>query len=199
MKLQRHFGIEIEKATGRGVATGLNRIRARERRLAAVREAGHVIVARRAGLEVVSAWIAPEAGGRTWIGQIQFRSMRWAEEHVRRMVGVAGSVADHLWRGGWIEDYSPRGSMSESDWHLAGCVQDEAHDLLMDAARDVARILARGGSGWQALIAESRWLIISSRGTLSIDRFQSVLSIPAAARIFGNITARKPNLRQRPS
>jgi len=183
MNIQRHFGMEIEKATGCGVTGEVSRIRAKERRLAAVREAGHVIIARRVGFEVVSAWIAPEAGGRTWIGQIQFKSLRWADEHARRMVGVAGSVADHLWSGGWIEDYSPQGSMSESDWQLAGCVQDEPDDLLTDAARDVARLLARGGSGWQALIAESRWLIVSSRGTFSIDRHQPVLASRAAARI----------------
>jgi hypothetical protein len=172
MKLQRHFGIEIAKATGRSVAMGLNRIRAKERGLAAIREAGHVIIARRVGLEVVSACIAPEAGGRTWIGQVQLKGVRWADEHALRMVGVAGSVAEHLWSGGGVEGYSPQGTMSESDWHLARCVQDEPNDLLMDAARDVARLLTRGGPGWQALIAEARRLIISSRERPSIDRYQ---------------------------
>jgi hypothetical protein len=152
---------------------GLNRIRARERRLAAVREAGHIVIARRMGLEIVSAWIAPEAGTRTWIGQIQIKGVREVDELSRRMVGVAGSVAEHLWLGGWIQDYSPEGLMSECDWHLAGCVRDKPDDKLMEAAGAVARVLAHGASGWRALIAETRRLIVSSRRPLSIHPYQA--------------------------
>ncbi len=35
---------------------------ARERRLAAVHEAGHVVIARRVGFKIASAWIMPNAG-----------------------------------------------------------------------------------------------------------------------------------------
>jgi len=79
------------------------------------------------------------------------------------MVGVAGSVAEHLWLGGWIEDYSPEGSMSESDWHLAGCNPDEPDDALVDAAGEVGQLFDRGGPGWRELIAETRRLIVESR------------------------------------
>jgi hypothetical protein len=58
---------------------------------------------------------------------------------IRRMVGMAGSVAEHLWFGGWIEDHYPDG-MSESDWYLAGCSpSDEPYDPIMEAAEEVAR------------------------------------------------------------
>ena len=169
----------------KAVTMSLNRIHARERRLAAVREAGHVVIARWIGVEIMSAWIAPytgETGELTWIGQIRISSMRGADKFSRRMVGVAGSVAEHLWRGEWIEDYSPEGSMSETDWLLAGCVQDIPDDQLMDAAGEVSRILARGGPGWQALIAETRRLIVSSRWTRSHHRHQTV---PANAAVAG--------------
>jgi len=48
---------------------------ARDRRPAAIHEAGHVVVARQLGIEISSAWIAPNDGGlpdeRTWIGRVQ--------------------------------------------------------------------------------------------------------------------------------
>jgi hypothetical protein len=143
------------------------RILARERRVAAIHEAGHVVVSRRLGFELLSAWIAPHDGepdDRTWIGRVQIRRSHEASEHDRRMLGVAGSVAEHLWHGGWIEDYSPDEAMSESDWHLAGCdPDDEPDDVFLDAIEDVGRLFTRNGSGWQELVAESRRLIVASR------------------------------------
>jgi hypothetical protein len=143
------------------------KIRARERRLAAIHEAGHVVVARRLGFELLSAWITPHGGEpdeRTWTGRVQIRRPDEASESGRRMVGIAGSVAEHLWSGGWIEDYSPDEAMSESDWHLAGCdPDDEPDDVLMDAIEDVGRLFTRDGAGWQELLAEARRLIVASR------------------------------------
>jgi hypothetical protein len=142
---------------------------ARDRRMAAVHEAGHVVIARRLGLEIVSAWIVPNDGEpdeRTWAGRVQIRRPHEADEVSRRMVGVAGPVAEYLWRGGWIEDYFPDEAMSESDWHLAGCEPDKPDDALMDAIGEVGQMFARGGSGWQDLIAESRRLIVASRSSV---------------------------------
>jgi hypothetical protein len=144
------------------------RILARERRSAAIHEAGHVVVARRLGFDLLSAWITPHDGeeedDKTWIGRVQIGRPHEASEHDRRMLGVAGSVAEHLWHGGWIEDYSPDEAMSESDWHLAGCdPDDEPDDVFLDAIEDVGRLFTRDGAGWQELIAESRRLIVASR------------------------------------
>jgi hypothetical protein len=143
------------------------RIAARDRRSAAVHEAGHLVVARQYGLKIHSAWIVPNETKdprqeRTWDGQVQITTTS-APEIVRRMVGVAGAVAEHLWRGRWIEDYSPEGNMSESDWHLAGCNPDEPDDAFMHAVEEVGQLFERDGLGWQELIAESRRLIIAGR------------------------------------
>jgi hypothetical protein len=78
---------------------------------------------------------------------------------------VAGSVAEHLWLGGWIDDYFPD-TLSEDDWHLTGCPPRQPDDTLMEAIGEVGQLLARGGSGWQELIAESRWWIVASRPSI---------------------------------
>jgi hypothetical protein len=56
----------------------------------------------RLGFELLSAWITPHDGepdDQTWIGRVQIGRPHEASEHDRRMIGVAGSVAEHLWRG----------------------------------------------------------------------------------------------------
>jgi hypothetical protein len=165
MNLQRYFW-DDKKPTRSSVAKSLIRTRAKERRLAAVREAGHVVIARRVGLEIVSAWIASGGGQGEWIGQTQFRNANGTDKFALRMVGVAGSVATHLWCGRSIEDIFPEGSMSECDWHLAGYSVNANDAQLMDAVRGVAYLLVREGPGWQELIAETRWLILDSRKLL---------------------------------
>jgi hypothetical protein len=140
-------------------------ISARDRRMAAVHEAGHIVIARALGFEVWSAWIGPNTGEvveRTWIGHVRIAGLENADDVSRRMVGVAGSVAAHLWCGGTIEDFSPD-AMSRSDWYFAGCDPNEPDDALMDAIGEVGRLLARDGPIWQELIAESRRLILASR------------------------------------
>ena len=99
----------------------------------------------------------------TWLARLQIHNPGKLPKSPQRMVGVAGSVAEWLWQGGWIEDYSPEGLMSESDWHLAGCAPDEPDDALMHAVEEVGQLFERDGPGWQELIAEARRLIVASR------------------------------------
>jgi hypothetical protein len=86
---------------------------------------------------------------KTWIGRIQIVQAP-ADPLARRMIGVAGEVAEHLW-------------FDESDWRLAGCEPDEPDDLLIDASAEVDRLLSRETPYWRALIAEIRHLIVQSR------------------------------------
>jgi hypothetical protein len=141
------------------------RILARDRRGAAVHEAGHITIAARFGMYPVSAWIVRNdpAGDyeRTWIGRVQFHQLGRLTPQQRRMVGVAGSVAEWLCGGGWIEDYFPE--MSESDWGLAGCEPDEPDGALMDAVADVGELFERDGPGWRELMTEARRLVVHSR------------------------------------
>jgi hypothetical protein len=144
------------------------RIIARDRRDAAVHEAGHVVVARQFGCEIASAWIIPVDNPgpdeTTWTGRVQIKPP--ADPLARRMVGVAGEVAEHLWASGWIEDFCPY-AMSEGDRRLAGWDSEEPDDALidalLDAAAEVGRLLSRDGPQWQTLIAETRRLIVQSR------------------------------------
>jgi hypothetical protein len=137
---------------------------ARDRRMAAVHEAGHVVVARRFDLEILSAWIVPNDAGpeeRTWRGGVLIKKAG-APEMVCRMVGCAGAVAEWLWGGNWIEDFYLDG-MSEADWLIAGCAEGCPDDALMDAVQQVGKLFERCGAGWQELVAEARRLIVDSR------------------------------------
>jgi hypothetical protein len=143
------------------------KISARHRRVAAVHEAGHVVVARRFGLKIGSAWIAPNDGPeeRTWVGRVEI-STADAPEIACQMVGMAGSVAERLWQGESLGDYWLGDLMSDSDLRLAGCPlseADEADDMLWDAAIKVEKLFERGNEGWQELITEARRLIVDSR------------------------------------
>lgn len=147
-----------------------NRTLARDRRMAAVHEAGHVVIARRVGFKTAVAWIWPNEGRReerSWLGRPLLQKAPQVDDLSRRRVGVAGSIAEHLWHGGWIGEYlrqeEIQEEMSESDWRLAGGVPNEPDDVLISAIGEVGQLLARGGSEWQSLIAESRRLIMDSR------------------------------------
>jgi hypothetical protein len=115
-----------------------NRTLARGRRMAAVHEAGHVVIARRVGFKTAVAWIWPNEGRReerSWLGRTLLQKGPQVDDLSRRMVGVAGSIAEHLWHGGWIGEYLPQEEMSESDWRMAGCVPNEPDDVLDECNR----------------------------------------------------------------
>jgi hypothetical protein len=142
------------------------RIAARDRRNAAVHEAGHIVVARWARAGVASAWIIQNDGlaadEKAWAGRVQIISVSDVNPHRRRMIGVAGAVAEHLWCDGWIEDFWPDG-MSDSDWRLAGCGPDEYDDALWHAIHSVGRMFRADGPVWPAVLREARRLIVNSR------------------------------------
>jgi hypothetical protein len=78
------------------------RISARDRRNAAMHEAGHIVVARLFSIEVAHAYIyiSDEVSDilcdKTWLGHTVFnaRDLRSANRRQRAMFGVAGAVAD---------------------------------------------------------------------------------------------------------
>jgi hypothetical protein len=139
------------------------RIAARDRRSAAVHEAGHLVVARWAGAEITSAWIAPNnspaADEKTWGGGVQIVDRTVLDPHRRRMIGVAGLIAEHLWGGGWIDDFWPEGNMSESDWHMAECEPDQPDEALWRAIDSVGRMFTVDGPVWPVVLREARRLI----------------------------------------
>lgn len=141
------------------------RIAARDRRNAAVHEAGHLVVARWAGAEIASAWIIPNDGlaadEKAWGGRVQICG-RIVDPHRRRMVGVAGAIAEHLWRDGWIEDFWPDG-MCDADWQFAGYELDQPDDAFWRAVDSVDSMFRADGPVWPAVLHEARRLIVDSR------------------------------------
>ena len=145
------------------------RIIARDRRLAAVHEAGHVVVAVRFGLYPDAAWIrraeVPMSDARTWVGCVRFPGLALLSSLERRMLGCAGAMAELSWQREdihpdyWIE----ADRMSESDWRLAGCQFGEPDDICIEAIEELEYLLSEDGPLWSDLLREARQLIIDAR------------------------------------
>jgi hypothetical protein len=114
-----------------------SRIEARDRRLSAIHEAGHAVIARHVGARVEWAEIwrnpAPDEGEKTWIGRIRFEGLSHPRPRVA-MIAVAGAIAEHVWRddadfleneGEWAWD--EEAIMSPTDWAMAGCEPGDLH------------------------------------------------------------------------
>jgi hypothetical protein len=147
------------------------RIDARDRRLVAVHEAGHQLVADYLGVPMGGAYIrraaAPEPGELSWCGHVSLYGSAPAEKLC--LVAVAGAVAEAAWSG----DEPDLAMMSESDWEMAGFASRRrvrragyGRDLF-EALDDVWSLLRRGGPLWPELVREARRLIEEARGTLS--------------------------------
>ena len=149
------------------------RTQARDRRLAAVHEAGHAVVAEHIGIEDVEAWIAPfgtqDSGTeKSWIGRCSW-PRDWIEPHRRRLLAVAGLAAEQVWSQ--IPDGHPIGAdtdalfdpdaMSRTDWCGTGCAPGEPDRGTDRALVKCVRLLATSLRGeW---LAEARRLIEASR------------------------------------
>jgi hypothetical protein len=150
------------------------RIEARDRRLAAIHEAAHMVMARHVGVSGVEAWIVrtPNAGPdeKTWIGQMQFYPSKRIALRDRIMIGVAGMAATMLIDDPTIEIsrttiseiLSDPNAMSQSDWRLAGLTFDGLLTTSeVRAVTDTFRLLR--DKLWQELLAESRQLVLACR------------------------------------
>lgn len=150
------------------------RTEARDRRLAAVHEAGHVVIALHLGYEP-QAYIRPIGADdptetKTWIGQAGMCMPPEAPPEHMRMVGIAGMVAEEVWRHRdpdcvewfyWGDVLYDPACMSDSDWRWCGYEPGEEDHDLCDPAAEVARLLT--GELWPLLVAESRDLITRGR------------------------------------
>jgi hypothetical protein len=153
---------------------------ARDRRMAAVHEAGHVVIARMLSIGVGYAYICPvEAdeesnilNNKTWLGHTLSnpRDLQRANRRQRAMFGVAGAVAEHCWDGydiTWDDIiWNDHAVMSASDWEGTGCVPGLPDENCLEAISAVAAVLERGASHWDDLVSVSRNLIIDSRPIL---------------------------------
>ena len=161
-----------------------SRIKAWDRRRAAIHEAAHLIMARRYGLKAWGKISRPyganvEIAGqwaKTWVGQAHMIDVQTLSPLRRLRIAIAGFIAECLLEGddgtftdemGWSLE-----AMSDSDWHLSGYRPDLLDGHFMKATRDVGRYLE---THWHDVRAMSRVLIIKARNEGAVS--------PRAARV----------------
>lgn len=155
-----------------------HRIEARDRRAAAVHEAGHLVIARH--FHAVSdedvTYLFPRARiwrsatmeslwEKTWLGECRGFDFRSLSQTQRRMFGIAGYVAEAMWRDGWSDDDLDLLSYDYddlSDTDKRAC--EPLGEPLERAARRVANLFDRyDGKLWPDVLRVSRQLIVESR------------------------------------
>lgn len=128
-----------------------HRILARDRRMAAVHEAGHAVIAMHLGLEVLGVHIRPNPTDdihteKSYLGQATYEPPSDPNHH--RMIAVAGMVAEEVWKShGPAYEYWPGlmtdpACMSDTDWAGTGCEPGEPDDELIAAVDAVEDLLA---------------------------------------------------------
>jgi hypothetical protein len=152
------------------------RISARDRRLAAIHEAGHVVVGRHIGLVDISAWLVkvsdPATDDKSWIGHTRYPPPSPPLSKRRMAIfSVAGAVAECCWDKYAFEDpideqyWSTAEVMSQSDWDGCGCKPGKPTKRLFKIIGEAFALLEREkGSLWPELLSETRQLIENSRG-----------------------------------
>ena len=137
----------------------MERAEARDRRLVAMHEAGHVVIADYLGVPRGDPYIRrvanPEPGELTWCGFTPYSA--YVDAEALRMVAVAGCIAEAVWTG--AASFGPE-AMSESDWEMAGGAPSKK---LLEAAEEVRDALCRTGPLWPDLLREARRLIEEAR------------------------------------
>jgi hypothetical protein len=145
---------------------------AKDRRHAAIHEAGHVVMARHLEVHITRVEIhkvEPEdSTEKEWIGSFQFLT-EGVDANKVSLVAVAGIVAEACWTRETFEDlcddleWDPA-QMSQSDWDLSGFCADEPSEEFRDALEQSFRLLNREtGKLWGALLKEARRLIVRNR------------------------------------
>jgi hypothetical protein len=147
------------------------RVVARDRRSAAVHEAGHLVIARMLSIKA-QAHIYYKVENedfdllaeKTWSGQTCTPNES-PDRRERSMIAVAGAVAELCWRGELVDEYYwfERNIMSETDWRGTQCVPGEPDETCFEAKAAVTAVLERGASQWNNLVRTARKLIVSSR------------------------------------
>jgi hypothetical protein len=146
------------------------RVFARDRRLAAIHEAGHVVIANMLSVDVALAYIyephnhADPQFQKTWTGRTYY-NLKKANPRQRRMIGVAGAVAELCCDGEFVDDdyWTDPNMMSESDWRLTLCRPGAPDEKCCEAIYAVGAVLERGAPLWGDLVMKARDLIVHTQ------------------------------------
>lgn len=144
------------------------RIQARDRRKAAVHEAGHMVIARHFGAQA-EGWLFRNEDARvseenTWVGRMEFWGAALKPLQLR-MIACAGTVAEFCWMGEdvWPEYWDDPDAMSATDWRFARCKPGEPDRWCMEAIDRLGVLLSRDGPLWSELLHRARLLIVDTR------------------------------------
>jgi hypothetical protein len=131
---------------------------ARDRRLASVHEAGHFVMARRVGMLCLNAKTCEhqpkDLTEKNWVGSIQCVTAGVTMK-TRRLVAVAGAVAEACWRGETFDNFQCDWElgpeiMSQADWEMSGCCPGEVSVQLWKAVKQALNCSkeTKANSGW---------------------------------------------------
>ena len=151
------------------------REQAKDRKRAAIHEAGHVVVAQALGIKVASARIwrfdTGSIAEHCWRGQVAF-DFRDHEEYTPagrskvRAIAFAGSVAEYIYESHsepdpdcWSLDPD---IMSPTDWEMARCKPCQLDNAAIKSIFRASYFLAYDGARWSKLLASARQLIIEA-------------------------------------
>jgi hypothetical protein len=146
-----------------------------ERRIAAIHEAGHVVVGHHLGCELVGCHITARIirnenahlfeRERTWWGCANFSAVNRLDSLQRRTIACAGFAAERCWRGDNLDPdlWKNPSVMSQMDWAMAECEPGKADRLCVIAINRLGPLLSMGGPLWDDLLRQARQLIIDSR------------------------------------
>jgi hypothetical protein len=151
------------------------RILAKDRRNAAVHEAGHIVIAEHQGIYPEGAYITPNLDGNKfdtfWTGRVFYLGIEEIPKRKRMMIACAGALSEDIWRNPYddfdyklYEDWTE--VMSPTDWELSGCNPDSSglddpKSPFFKAAHETFKLLK--GPLHNNVIKECRWLINNSR------------------------------------
>lgn len=159
-----------------------HRMMAHDRRMAAVHEAGHAVMAMHLGLDVLDAAIYPNRtedifSEKSYVGRTTYDRPTNLEQN--RLISVAGMVAEHVWKARgpayeyWWDVICDPACMSDTDWAGTGCEPGEPDDDLIEAAEAALTLLA--GELQPQLTALSRKLIEAD----SRQSIEAILNVKA--------------------
>lgn len=151
------------------------RIEARDRRLAAIHEAGHVTMGRHLGLIVAHALLkkvpnTDMSQDKLWIGHTQYLPPSLFKTKMSQkklaMFAVSGAVAELCWQRASLDEaldedrWCDPQAMSPSDWEGSGCEPGDPTRQFLKAVEATFELLNReAGKLWPSLLREARCLI----------------------------------------